>query len=415
MCRQTMWRQNVVSQENVASPNNVSPNNVAPKCGVAGKCGITKQCGAKQCGAKMWRHRKMWRHQTMWRHMSSKCVLIMCLQRQWKSACSFASTVPFWNSKHPLPLRAAARSTSSRFLHHSQIRCSWRKPVSCREEKDLGTELWSPKSVAMYWLCSSVTTADKAFSLCGLETGLWAFQLQMFAPCDDMFVSHSHHSVLEFPSIHSQPEDWGSWEGYACIMPIPSLQLQKQAPVSCREAEALVRELCSPRFVTYNTVIVSKVWVTGYWLCSRLWHVMSDCCKPMTILASVGWKWGWQPFSCPCSLNAMHCRKEICLTCLSKESMPFVKSKCPLPTPNQKLEVPERDSTLQQFCIMLASCPSLRCSCRKKIRLMQRSKGFCSGVVVSKTCLDLLQCSDCALSCAIWLLRTHEHLSRLSF
>ena len=127
----------------------------------------------------------------------------------------------------------------------------------------------------------------------------------------------------------------------------------------------------------------------------------SDCCKPMTILASVGWKWGWQPFSCPCSLNAMHCRKEICLTCLSKESMPLVKSKCPLPTPNQKLEVPERDSALQQFCIMLASCPSLRCSCRKKIRLMQRSKGFCSGVVVSKTCLDLLQCSDCALSCAI--------------
>ena len=63
-----------------------------------------------------------------------------------------------------------------------------------------------------------------------------------------------------------------------------------------------------------------------------------------------------------------------------------------------------------KFCIMLASCPSLRCSCRKKIRLMQRSKGFCSGVVVSKTCLDLLQCSDCALSCAIWLLRNTRTL-----
>ena len=269
---------------------------------------------------------------------------------------------------------------------------------------------------------------------------LWLLQTKLLASagwkrgCEHFSYRCSHHVTtclfqdpfppfrFGIPSIHSQTEDWGPWEGqcappilhYACIVPIPSLQLQKKAPVSCREAKSLVTELCSPRFVTYNTVIVSKVWVRGYWLCSQLWHVTSDCCKPMTILASVGWKWGWQPFSCPCSLNAMHCRKEICLTCLSKESMPFVKSKCPLPTPNQKLEVPERDSALQQFCIMLASCPSLRCSCRKKIRLMQRSKGFCSGVVVSKTCLDLLQCSDCALSCAIWLLRTHEHLSRLS-
>ena len=64
-----------------------TPNNAAPKCGVAGKCGVTKQGGAKQCGAKMWRHRKMWRRQTMWRQtmrrrLSSKCVFIMCLQRQ---------------------------------------------------------------------------------------------------------------------------------------------------------------------------------------------------------------------------------------------------------------------------------------------------------------------------------------------
>ena len=87
MWRQTMWRQNVASQENVASPSNVAPNNAAPKCGATGKCGVTKQCGAKQCSANMWRHRKMRRHQTMWRQtmwrqMSSKCVFIMCLQRQ---------------------------------------------------------------------------------------------------------------------------------------------------------------------------------------------------------------------------------------------------------------------------------------------------------------------------------------------
>ena len=46
---------------------------------------------------------------------------------------------------------------------------------------------------------------------------------------------------------------------------------------------------------------------------------------------------------------------------------------------------------LQQFCIMLVSCPSLRCSCRRKIRLMQRSKGFGHGViVVSKNFCNIL-------------------------
>ena len=52
------------------------------------------------------------------------------------------------------------------------------------------------------------------------------------------------------------PQAWGSWEPqhappalrYGCIMPIPSLQLQKEL-VICRE-EGLVIELWSPRFVT---------------------------------------------------------------------------------------------------------------------------------------------------------------------
>ena len=41
---------------------------------------------------------------------------------------------------------------------------------------------------------------------------------------------------------------------------------------------------------------------------------------------------GLPALSYPCSDNVTHCRKEICSTCLSKESMPFVKSKPPLPT-----------------------------------------------------------------------------------
>ena len=66
-----------------------------------------------------------------------------------------------------------------------------------------------------------------------------------------------------------------------------------------------------------NTVIVSKIWITGYWLRSHLWHVTAA--NPWTVveielLATVGWKWGCQPFSCRCSLNVMHCRKQISAT-----------------------------------------------------------------------------------------------------
>ena len=46
---------------------------------------------------------------------------------------------------------------------------------------------------------------------------------------------------------------------------------------------------------------------------------------------------------------------------------------------------------------------------------MQRSKGFGHEVVVSTNCIDLFQCSDCALSCAMWLLQTKEQWSILSF
>ena len=130
MCRQRMRRQNVASQENVASPSNVAPNNAAPKCGATGKCGVTKQCGAKQCSAKMWRHRKMRRHQTMWRqtmwrHMSSKCVFIMCLQRQVEKCVLFCQhREPFdW---HGIKLASQSELRSDRHAEpYWEVRCSW--------------------------------------------------------------------------------------------------------------------------------------------------------------------------------------------------------------------------------------------------------------------------------------------------
>ena len=40
------------------------------------------------------------------------------------------------------------------------------------------------------------------------------------------------------------------------------------------------------------------------------------------LLATVSWKWGCRPFSCRCSQNVPHCRKEICSTCSFMESIP---------------------------------------------------------------------------------------------
>ena len=268
------------------------------------------------------------------------------------------------------PLRAAARSTSSTLLHHSQIAGSWRrKPVSCREAEGVVTELWSPRIATTNWLCSSVTTADTAFSLRGLEAGLWAFRLPMFTTCDDMLFLNPFPLFLfwipsmfqEFiPAIpfcfeasnHSNPyqkleaPESDSTLHQLCIMvaSCPSLCCSyRKKPVSCREAKGLVTELCSPRFVTSNTVIVSKIWITGHWWCSQLWHVTAAnqwTVVEIELLATVCWKWGFQPFSCRCSLNVMHCRKEICSTCLSKESIPAIPfriSKHPLPTRSLRL------------------------------------------------------------------------------
>ena len=136
------------------------------------------------------------------------------------------------------------------------------------------------------------------------------------------------------PSIHTLLEA-GSRERqyappaprYACIMlgkdPIPLWKI----PDLCVmwRSIGLVTELWSPRFVT-------EYWKAFFHICHAI--AMSE----IQLLATASWKCGFlQPFSCPCSQSVMHCRKEIFHTCLSKESMPFVKSKSPLPTRSLRL------------------------------------------------------------------------------
>ena len=74
-------------------------------------------------------------------------------------------------------------------------------------------------------------------------------------------------------SVHSLPEAWGPWQGQyappilhcACIMPIPSVQLQKKTCLMQLSRGfghgVVVSKIC------YNTVIVLSV-------------VLRDCCKP---------------------------------------------------------------------------------------------------------------------------------------
>ena len=189
-----------------------------------------------------------------------------------------------------------------------------------------------------------------------------------------------------------------------CIMvaSCPSLRCSyTKEPVSCREANGLVRELWSPRIVTIC------------WLCFLLWY--ESAANQQTIvkiecLVTVGWKWGYQPFSCPCSQNVTHRRKEICSTCLFKiyiPPVPFWNSKHLLPTRSRFLRATVR-STSSAFCLHYAH-PFVAAEEKKAVSCREAE-----GLVTESDML-LLQCSVCALGCAMWLLQTNEHLSRLSF
>ena len=138
---------------------------------------------------------------------------------------------------------------------------------------------------------------------------------------------------------------------------------------------------------------------TIQWLCSQLWHVTvanQRTIVEIKLLATVARKRGCQPFSCPCSLKCDPPPKGDLFdrfvsgvhSCLS--FWDFQVS-----TPYQKLEVSESGSTLDQFlCIMVASCPSLRCICRKNAPIScKEAEPFGHAVVVSSKICD--KCSDC--------------------
>ena len=123
----------------------------------------------------------------------------------------------------------------------------------------------------------------------------------------------------------------------------PFVAAEEKKAVSCREAEGLVTE---------SDMLL---WLQGHlsWHLAKSSEAMNNC---RDSASGQGWRRGCQPFSCRCSLNVMHCRKEIYGTCLSKESMPFVKSKPPLPTVPEAWGPwePQHPPPSHYGCIMLA-------------------------------------------------------------
>ena len=122
----------------------------------------------------------------------------------------------------------------------------------------------------------------------------------------------------------------------------------------------------------------------------------SQLCYVTAALATVGWKRGCQPFSCRCSQNVTHCRKEIWATYLFKASIPAT----PFGNSNHKLPPRSRflRATVHSALWLHDVHPFVEA---QKICLMQRSRGSCHGFVVSKICynavivLSVVLCDCC--------------------
>ena len=102
--------------------------------------------------------------------------------------------------------------------------------------------------------------------------------------------------------------------------------------------------------------------------------VKSKCPLPtrsLRLLRAAVWKCGFQPFSCPCSTY-----------------LPFVKSKSPLPTRNLRCLRAAAHSTSSALWLRHAH-PSVAAA--EKTCLMQRSRGFGHGVVVSRICWGIFR------------------------
>ena len=111
------------------------------------------------------------------------------------------------------------------------------------------------------------------------------------------------------------------------------------------------------------------------------------------LLATVGWKWGCQPFSHRGSQNVTHCPKEICLTCLFQASVPTISlgnAKHPHPTRSRVPRATVR-STSFALCLHYAWKRSHSFVEDSGFVCHVEKHRFGHGVVVSKVCYGILE------------------------
>ena len=184
----------------------------------------------------------------------------------------------------------------------------------------------------------------------------------------------------------------------------PSLRCSCRKNLSYAEKQRVWSRSCGPK-KCYNIVIVLSVVLTA----ANQWTIVE-----IEILAPVSWTCGYQPLSCRGSQNVMHCRKEMCWTCLFRESMPFFYlSLHSLPEAWASWE----PRTFRHLCIKSwwhHAHPFVAAA--EKTCHMQRSRGSGRGVVVSKICYNtvivlsvvLWDCCKPTNNCRDWDFSTSE-------
>ena len=115
------------------------------------------------------------------------------------------------------------------------------------------------------------------------------------------------------------------------LLGIPSIQPLQEATASC--PSLLCRSKKKQSHAQKQRVWSLSCGLQDLWQYSdcalrcALWLLQTnDSIVEIELLATVSWTCGCQPFSCRCSQNVMHCRKEINATCLFKESFPAIYS-----------------------------------------------------------------------------------------
>ena len=172
----------------------------------------------------------------------------------------------------------------------------------------------------------------------------------------------------------------------------PSLHLQKKCTCLMQRSKPFGHAVVASSKTCYkcsDCALSCSVWLLQ--TISNQWTVVEI--ELLAFFATVGWKWGCQPFSCRCSLNVTHRRKETCSTGLFQEfipAFPFGISKHPLPT--RSILRATVGLTRSAFCLQhahpfVASAEKMHLSHAKKQAVWSRSCGLVQ---------DLLQWFFCA-------------------